>query len=64
MLGATGWYYLGCNKCTTKVVGELGDYGCTKSQNKVEEPVPWYLLLFEVTDHTIRTIFTALDSEI
>ncbi|MCL7039406.1 hypothetical protein MKW94_023832 [Papaver nudicaule] len=40
VLTDNGWYYLGCNKCPTKVVGEEGNYGCTKCENKVEEPIP------------------------
>ncbi|RZC77032.1 hypothetical protein C5167_001167 [Papaver somniferum] len=63
-LTAKGWYYLGCNKCTAKVVGEEGDYGCTGCENKVEEPTPRYLLHFEVTDDTGSTLFAALDSEV
>ncbi|MCL7035029.1 hypothetical protein MKW94_009803, partial [Papaver nudicaule] len=59
-----GWYYLGCNKCPTKVVGEEGNYGCTKCENKVEEPIPRYLLRFQVTDDSETTIFAVLDSEV
>ncbi|KAI3986631.1 hypothetical protein MKX01_014169 [Papaver californicum] len=61
VLTTNGCYYLWCNKCTAKVVG---DYGCTRCEHKVEEPIPRYLLRFEVTDDTGSALFTALDSKV
>ncbi|KAI3919225.1 hypothetical protein MKW92_012793 [Papaver armeniacum] len=42
------WYYPGCSNCTTKLVGEEGDWWCTKCEAKIDEPIPrcchrlWY----------------------
>ncbi|RZC57585.1 hypothetical protein C5167_004886 [Papaver somniferum] len=56
ILESNGWHYLGCN-CTTKAVGEEGDCGCRKCEDKAEEPVP--------SDRPSgHTIFAALDSEV
>ncbi|KAI3997719.1 hypothetical protein MKX01_040692 [Papaver californicum] len=64
VLTTNGWYYFGCNKCTAKVVGDIGEYGCTRCENKVPNPIPRYLLRFEVTNHTRTALFTALDSKV
>ncbi|KAI3990576.1 hypothetical protein MKX01_022876, partial [Papaver californicum] len=40
VLTTNGWYYLGCNKCMAKVVGEVGDYGFTRCEYKIEQPIP------------------------
>ncbi|KAI3991365.1 hypothetical protein MKX01_034684 [Papaver californicum] len=64
VLTNNGWYYWGGNKCTTKVVGEVGDYGCTRCENKVADPIPKCLLRFKVTDHTGTALFTALNNKV
>ncbi|KAI3950066.1 hypothetical protein MKW98_008511 [Papaver atlanticum] len=58
------WYYPGCSNCTTKLVGEEGDWWCTKCEAKIDEPIPRFMLRFEVQDRTNSTIFVALDSEV
>ncbi|KAI3905467.1 hypothetical protein MKW98_013265 [Papaver atlanticum] len=35
-----GWYYLGCHNCTTKLVGNIGDYWCPSCKVQIDEPVP------------------------
>ncbi|MCL7051854.1 hypothetical protein MKW94_002525, partial [Papaver nudicaule] len=59
-----GWYYLGCQNCTTKLVGGTGDLWCPSCKAQVNDPVPRYLLRLEVEDPTGTAIFVAMDHEI
>ncbi|XP_026439563.1 replication protein A 70 kDa DNA-binding subunit A-like isoform X1 [Papaver somniferum] len=59
-----GWYYLGCNNCTTKLVGNTRDHWCPSCKVQVYEPVPRYLLRLEVEDSSGTAFFVAMDSEV
>ncbi|MCL7038837.1 hypothetical protein MKW94_018603, partial [Papaver nudicaule] len=59
-----GWYYLGCQNCTTKLVGGTGDLWCPSCKAQVNDPVPRYLLRLEVEDPTGTAIFVAMDHEV
>ncbi|KAI3973429.1 hypothetical protein MKW92_037570 [Papaver armeniacum] len=59
-----GWYYLGCHNCTTKLVGHVGDHWCPSCKVQIDEPVPRYLLRFEVEDSTSSAFFVAMDTEV
>ncbi|KAI3883872.1 hypothetical protein MKX03_017335 [Papaver bracteatum] len=40
LLNDCDWYYHGCINCTMKLVGEEGDWWCTKCESKIDEPIP------------------------
>ncbi|MCL7046556.1 hypothetical protein MKW94_001776, partial [Papaver nudicaule] len=42
-----GWYYLGCNNCTTKLVGDTGDLWCPSC--KIEDPTTSPFKITQVT---------------
>ncbi|KAI3858273.1 hypothetical protein MKW98_021693, partial [Papaver atlanticum] len=59
-----GWNYLACTWCSKKVVGYDGDQWCSKCETKVETPISWFLLRFEIEDNTGSAVFLALGSEV
>ncbi|KAI3855292.1 hypothetical protein MKW92_052720 [Papaver armeniacum] len=60
----SGWYYLGCHNCTTKLVGNIGDHWCPRCKVQIDEPVPRYHLRLEVGDPTGTAFFVAMDNEV